>query len=50
MTIIKNCECKHDFQDKEYGPKQRLMNLNDKLGATCTVCGSLHRINLTEKK
>lgn len=50
MTTVKTCSCPSTFQDKEYGSKQRLMNLNDKGGAVCTVCGALHRASDETKK
>lgn len=37
MTIIKKCDCKHDFQDKEYGKQNRVHNKGTNK-ATCTVC------------
>lgn len=39
-TIVKQCDCKHDFQDKTYGKNQRLHNQSeDGKRSTCTVCG-----------
>ena len=43
---IKQCDCKHDFQDKTYGDKQRVHNWaageNNKAGGwRCTVCKKL---------
>lgn len=38
MTKVKNCTCKHDFQDKKYGEQKRLKNKCNK-GWRCTVCG-----------
>lgn len=44
-TIIQACVCKHEFQDKTYGPQKRVMN---QLGKTkkdkfrCTVCDAEH--------
>jgi hypothetical protein len=38
------CNCKHQFQDKQYGASIRLVNIKDKipLQGTCTVCGRTH--------
>ncbi len=42
---IKKCTCKHEFQDKEHGKGNRVMNLTTKtVGGIlpvyrCTVCG-----------
>jgi len=39
-TIVLNCSCQHEFQDKEYGKGRRLFSLKIKGGkAKCTVCG-----------
>ncbi len=46
MPIIK-CDCKHKWQDKEYGKGMRLHNGcyrglgNTLMGYRCTVCGDL---------
>jgi hypothetical protein len=42
--MILRCDCKHEFQDKEYGPGRRLHNLmGHKEGQSrkyrCAVCG-----------
>lgn len=49
-TVVKRCGCKgtpsdaSDFQDKQYGNGNRLMNLNQqKSAAVCTVCGKEHK-------
>ena len=44
MTIkVKQCTCKSDFQDKEYGKDMRLCNVRDnKDYSRCTVCGKEH--------
>ena len=40
MTTVKPCDCKHEFQDKEYGKGMRVHSLGaDGKSATCTVCG-----------
>ena len=49
-TEVKRCECKSDFQDEEYGHQQRLMNLNEKGGMKCTICGAVHRNYDSPKK
>ena len=45
-TKVLTCNCKHTFQDKEYGTKKRLHNLAPKghqgqVGWRCTVCSSV---------
>lgn len=42
-TKILSCDCKNEFQDKEYGKGKRVCNTNAR-GAKCTVCGSQHLI------
>ena len=38
--MIKNCTCKHPFQDKRYGKGRRVHNEAGKQGSSrCTVCG-----------
>lgn len=39
--MIKKCDCKHEFQDKEYGEGMRVHNeCTSKEGKyRCTVCG-----------
>lgn len=41
MTSILRCNCIHEFQDKRYGYKMRVMNsmLADGMHK-CTVCGT----------
>ena len=39
-TEVRKCNCKNDFQDREYGEGNRLCNHNDKGGVNCTVCGA----------
>lgn len=44
-TIVKDCTCRHPFQDERYGSGKRLMNRSqkkDKQFARCTVCGREH--------
>ena len=43
--MILKCNCKHAFQDKEYGQGLRLHNImkgNKK--ARCTVCGTVREV------
>lgn len=47
QTKIVKCDCKSDFQDKEYGKSQRLMNQASAKGSQpkrfrCTVCSKTH--------
>lgn len=49
-VVVKMCSCDHEFQDKLYGWKRRLMNVVGKgeKGTSagthrCTVCGKIHR-------
>jgi hypothetical protein len=49
MTVVLKCNCKHIFQDSEYGFGYRLMNkkASEKTGGqevTCTVCGVVHKV------
>lgn len=38
--IKKFCTCKHEYQDKKYGPQIRAHNATTKpTGWRCTVCG-----------
>ena len=38
--MIKKCDCKHEFQDKEHGKGNRVHNQKkDSSKAKCTVCG-----------
>jgi len=44
-TAVKECTCKHEFQDKRYGKNMRLMNpIKEKSDCNwrCTVCGREH--------
>lgn len=43
MTAIKECRCKHKFQDEQYGEGNRVHNFAEKgfngsTGWRCTVC------------
>lgn len=46
MAMILDCTCKSEYQDKTYGPGNRVHNEtkgkngNDVGGARCTVCGT----------
>ena len=40
MTKIKTCTCKHEYQDKKYGKKQRVHNSTATNKWRCTVCGN----------
>jgi hypothetical protein len=47
MTIIRECTCLNDYQDKRYGKNKRVMNKSqgkDKNKAKCTVCGREHNV------
>ena len=47
MTSIVKCTCDHEFQDKEYGLKNRVVNSNEKGDkGTCTVCKKEHSVNI----
>lgn len=42
-TRIVKCNCTHEFQDKQYGPQQRLANVSESGNtAKCTSCGNKH--------
>lgn len=52
-TIIKMCQCKHEFQDQTYGKGMRVMNRKGKnkeiktgkcKEAKCTCCARIHEI------
>lgn len=36
------CTCRHDYQDRCYGPFHRVANIAADGGSTCTVCGKRH--------
>lgn len=48
MVVIKKCECKSTFQDKEYGYGNRVYNTLKKgvtnLQGRCTVCSKVQII------
>ena len=50
-TSVKSHGCMSEYQDKQYGKGQRLMNklLSDK-GWRCTVCGELSTSTGVKKK
>ncbi len=37
--MLKNCHCKNEFQDAQYGPGIRVHTEGKKGGERCTVCG-----------
>lgn len=44
--VIRECSCKHDYQDKVYGKQMRVHNpkkapAGSKPRVTCTVCGTV---------
>jgi hypothetical protein len=42
MTVIKSCDCKHEYQDQKYGKNNRVHNTTeDGRNARCTVCGKV---------
>jgi len=41
-TKIMKCECKHEFQDKQYGDKKRVFNYGEKdKNWRCSVCAKV---------
>jgi hypothetical protein len=38
-TIIKQCNCKSEFQDATYGKGNRVHNVKQNGKCVCTVCG-----------
>ena len=38
-TVIRNCNCESDYQDKKYGKGKRVCNQGAK-ETRCTVCGN----------
>ena len=42
-TVIKPCDCKHEYQDKVYGKNMRVHNTmaSEKGDYRCTVCGKV---------
>ena len=44
-SIILQCTCEFDFQDKKYGKQKRLHTVSKKFEqARCTVCGSKKKL------
>lgn len=48
-TTKVKCTCKHEEQDKMYGPQVRIANLTTKgdqasKDVRCTVCSKIHRV------
>ena len=44
-AVVAKCNCKHDFQDSEYGVGNRIHNTSEDLKkGTCTVCGNTKEI------
>ena len=53
--MILKCNCKHEFQDKEYGPGMRVHNYapkgyNGQPGWRCTVCENVKPARIQDKK
>jgi hypothetical protein len=48
MSILK-CNCSDTpaakYQDTKYGKGMRVCNHNQKKGAKCTVCGTIHKVS-----
>lgn len=42
-TILKICDCEHEYQDQKYGKQRRLHNCctKDKTKCRCTVCSKI---------
>lgn len=38
-SVIANCACKNEFQDRRYGAGRRVHNTLKKDGLCCTSCG-----------
>lgn len=49
-TLILKCNCKNEFQDKEYGMGNRLFNEDFKYGAKCTVCSTTVKVDGSKKE
>lgn len=47
--MIKKCDCKHKFQDEQYGVSNRVMNKTTN-GFRCTVCDKEHKTGDIRKK
>lgn len=42
-TVVRICTCKHEYQDKKYGPGKRVHNVaagKSSHSCKCTVCSS----------
>lgn len=39
-TEIRQCACKHKFQDRQYGKQMRVHNVSKDNALRCTVCGN----------
>jgi len=50
MTVIINCNCKHEYQDEKYGKGRRVANVTLKDNARCTVCGELRSFSKEKDK
>lgn len=37
-ATIKNCKCKHEYQDRKYGKGRRVKNETGNAQYRCTVC------------
>ena len=52
-TMIRDCNCEHDYQDSKYGFKKRVFNAGMKQYA-CTVCsktmGSVESVSSSKKE
>ena len=45
-TVIKSCDCQHEYQDRIYGQGKRLMTIGKEYSDNsnqlrCTVCGKI---------
>lgn len=40
-SVILDCTCKHEYQDKKYGAGKRVHNPRKSNQYACTVCGKL---------
>jgi len=50
VVIIKECDCRHQFQDEQYGKGKRAHNLmQDETSARCTVCGNVKKVTLADR-
>jgi len=49
--MILKCNCKHDYQDKRYGPGRRVHNLcvkGGKVAHRCTVCSNVKELQKSQ--